>query len=93
MTTENFWSTFREYVRALKLKKTFTRTDLKEAMKVPLGRRTSNEITMDNYRNYLTQAGYLAKGEKRGTYIKLKQLPKNITVSTVLREAYPHNYQ
>lgn len=93
MLPENFfWGTFCSFIRNVKRGSSFTRSELKEACKIPLGKRSSSEITMDNYRNYLTQAGYLHKSG-RGVYRKAKQIPSSFTVTQVLKEAYPHRYK
>jgi uncharacterized protein YutE (UPF0331/DUF86 family) len=44
--------------------------------------------TVDNYRNYLTHAGYL-RIKSRGVYEYIKEIPKDITYKRLVREAYP----
>jgi hypothetical protein len=85
------WKLFLGYLRQRKTKSSITRLEIREAFDIKGSR--SSEITMDNYRNYLTQAGYLKKTKKRGTYSKVKQVPRNLTLTQALREAYPHNYR
>lgn len=46
--------------------------------------------SIDNYRNYLTHAGYL-KTEKSGMYRYIKELPKNMTYGRLVKEAYPYS--
>ncbi|MFA5152867.1 MAG: DUF6794 domain-containing protein [Clostridia bacterium] len=44
--------------------------------------------TVDNYRNYLTHAGYL-KIHSRGVYKYMKEIPENLTYRQLIHEAYP----
>ena len=44
--------------------------------------------TVDNYRNYLTHAGYL-RIKSRGTYEYMKEIPKNMSYAQLVKEAYP----
>lgn len=84
------WKLFISYIRQRKTKSTITRVEIKNEFGIT--GRHSREITMDNYRNYLTQAGYLEKTKKRGVYVKTKQVPRTLTLTQVLREAYPYTY-
>jgi hypothetical protein len=47
----------------------------------------NTEITMDTYRNYLTQAGYLSIW-KRGIYNVNFEIPTDLSLSDVRNEAY-----
>ena len=47
--------------------------------------------TIDNYRNYLTKAGYL-KVVGRGKYEVIKRIPENSTLFDILLKAYPKRY-
>jgi len=46
--------------------------------------------TVDNYRNYLTQAGYLCRIYS-GAYKYVKKIPHNLTYKQLLKEAYPNS--
>ena len=46
--------------------------------------------TVDNYRNYLTHAGYL-KTQKAGIYEYMKEIPEDMTYKRLVREAYPNS--
>lgn len=46
----------------------------------------------DLYRCYLQRAGYIYDGQEfrnRGVYFMAKAIPKNLTLTQVMREAYP----
>ena len=44
--------------------------------------------TIDNYRNYLTHAGYL-KIERPGAYKIMHEVSANMTYAKLVKEAYP----
>lgn len=44
-------------------------------------------ITLDCYRNYLCQAGYM-KWEAAGKYTRLKSIPEDLTEKQIRKEAY-----
>jgi len=44
--------------------------------------------TVDNYRNYLTHAGYL-KTRRSGMYEYVKNIPIDISYKQLIQEAYP----
>jgi hypothetical protein len=52
------------------------------------GLNPSEKITMDNYRNWFSQAGYITKADGSGSYTKLKQVPIGITSNQLRKEAY-----
>jgi len=47
--------------------------------------------TVDNYRNHLCLAGYL-KIVGLGKYERIKEIPKNLTTTQLLYQAYPQKY-
>lgn len=49
-----------------------------------------NSPSIDNYRNYLTQAGYL-EIVSRGVYRYIKEIPKDLSYAQLLEEAYGKN--
>ena len=57
---------------------------------IKLNGRWSGTSTADNYRNYLTHAGYL-KIEHPGVYKILKEVPENMSYAQLVKEAYPHS--
>lgn len=90
-TSKSFvWNNVRDFAKSKKNGEMFTRTDLKNALGIPLRSRGNgeHEVTMDNYRNWLTKAGYLQKGNKRGTYIKKKDIPADLSSSAAFKQAY-----
>ena len=46
-----------------------------------------NSPSIDNYRNYLTQAGYL-EIVSRGVYRYIKEIPKDMNYTQLIEEAY-----
>jgi hypothetical protein len=46
--------------------------------------------TVDNYRNYLTKAGYL-RTKHTGAYEYIKKIPANMTYDKLIKEAYPNS--
>jgi hypothetical protein len=46
--------------------------------------------TVDNYRNYLTHAGYL-RIKSRGVYEYMKEIPEDMTYKQLVHEAYPNS--
>lgn len=44
--------------------------------------------TVDNYRNYLTKAGYL-KTKKAGVYEYMKEIPEDMNYKRLIQESYP----
>jgi hypothetical protein len=43
----------------------------------------------DSYRNYLTKAGYLKLTERSGIYEYAKEIPLDLSLKQLLKEAYP----
>jgi len=46
--------------------------------------------TVDNYRNYLTHAGYL-KIKYAGAYEYIKEIPKDLTYTQLVKQGYPNS--
>lgn len=93
MESKSYWKETKSYFR--RNRKRYTRKGLIEHLRkttwFPL------QSVADVYRAYLTAAGYLKPqgnseritlGLPCGTYIKVKEIPKNLTVTQVRREAY-----
>lgn len=52
--------------------------------------RRNSQTTIDTYRNYLTQAGYLSKENlQSGSYKVVRHIDENLTVSKLKTQAYP----
>lgn len=47
------------------------------------------KTTIDNYRNWFSQAGYLATADGAGSYKKLKHIDPTMTSNRLRKEAYP----
>jgi hypothetical protein len=84
------WSAMKEAMSKILINEEFSRSRLKEDLGIPLGSggNAPHETTMDNYRNWLTQAGYLKKSIKRGTYVKIRHIPADLTSTQLYKEAY-----
>lgn len=80
----------KDFINTLKVGDTFTRQELIKATNTEEGIKQFHDYnsTMDNYRNYFTQAGYL-KTLKRGQYKILKMPDSKLTQVTLMTEAYP----
>jgi hypothetical protein len=74
---------FITYIRTFSIGDLIYRRDL-----INFGRRGSQ--TIDNYRNYLTRAGYL-KTKISGVYEYMKEIPLYMTYAQLVNEAYPYS--
>lgn len=78
----NIWEKMKSFVNEAKIGEIITRQDLLRACDNP------GSSTVDNYRNYLTNAGYL-NTRKRGRYEKLKHIEESLSVDQLYKKSYP----
>jgi len=67
----------------------FSRAQLVES----LGASKRDMVSVDNYRNYFSQAGFLEKINRRGLYRKVNPIPEDITLNKLREMAYPEYYE
>lgn len=77
----NLWERMRDYINRCGIGYILTRPELMHELK-----RTESESTIDTYRNYLTQAGYLRK-YGFGLYKIAKEIPM-MSLTNLKAEAY-----
>lgn len=73
---------FRNYVSAFKKGYILTRHEI-------IAKKFGGMITIDNYRNWFTKAGYL-RWVKAGFYELVKTPDNELTSRTLRKQAYPH---
>jgi hypothetical protein len=73
------------YIQSTKIGDLIYRQDL-----IKLNGRWTGASTADNYRNYLTHAGYL-RTKYSGAYEYMKKIPKNMSYAQLVKEAYPES--
>lgn len=78
----NTFEKIKSYFQSFEIGSEITRQQL---MKKKLGW----QITIDNYRNHFTNAGYL-KWLYAGHYQLIKEIPDNLNSRDLRKEAYPH---
>lgn len=78
-----------DYIRIAKIGDLIFRRNLMNFSK-GYGSCFSNNIpsTVDNYRNYLTHAGYL-RIKSPGAYEYMKEIPKDLTYTQLIKQSYP----
>lgn len=78
------------YIRSAKIGDLILRRNLIKDCSEGYGSCFSNGIpsTVDNYRNYLTQAGYL-RIKSPGAYEYMKEIPEDLTYTQLIKQSYP----
>lgn len=84
------WNRTKDFFNSKKSNKIFTRAEVLGFHKKLSSslRRNFSLAYLETCRCYLQRAGYLSDVEL-GVYRKLKPIPKNLTLTTLKREAYP----
>lgn len=54
---------------------------------------TASKSTFDNYRLYLTNAGYLNRTKDKGVYQINKKIPTSITLTELYQKSYGWSFQ
>ena len=80
----NFWRNLRDYVREFKCGNVILRGQFIRETTEDLG--GNYKILSSTYRNWLQRAGYL-EGDGIGNCKKVKQLPKNMSLRQLKKEA------
>ena len=75
------WDAFKLFIASIAVGDTFSRQQMLCAVK------SERHSYIDCLRNMCEKAGYIAKGDTAGIFIKVKELPDNMTV-TELRLQY-----
>jgi hypothetical protein len=73
---------FRNYVASFKKGDMLTRHEI-------MAKKFGGMVTIDNYRNWFTKAGYL-RWVRAGLYELVKTPSTDLTSRTLRKEAYPH---
>lgn len=81
--SKNFWFDLIQTINSLDVNEQFTRNELRKKFI------SRSEITLDCYRNYLTQAKFI-KWIRPGVYQKIKNIPSDISEKSVKKIAYPN---
>lgn len=81
------WNSFVEFLNHNAKYSCITREQIRKRFRMFETSHNAHETTMDNYRNYLTQAGYL-QIVGRGKYKVVNKIPKKKSVAGVFNEAY-----
>jgi len=71
-----------DYIRGAKVGDIIARRNLMDF--------SNGSSTVDNYRNYLTHAGYL-RIKSRGLYVYIKEIPWNLTYTQLVKQGYPNS--
>jgi hypothetical protein len=90
----NTYHEIRNYINKHNVSDIITRKDLILIIKSAMGCWNSGDrfTTVDKYRCWLTQAGYL-KWIYSGHYEILKKIPLDLTSTKLEQEAYPHRFK
>ncbi|MFW6310804.1 MAG: hypothetical protein ACOC1K_01060 [Nanoarchaeota archaeon] len=79
---KNVYNIFKRFLQSKKIVEIITRKEIITTL-------PGSNITLDNYRNHFTLAGYL-KWEKPGVYRKNNYIPNNLNSRDLRKKAYPH---
>jgi hypothetical protein len=74
------WDSFKQFIASIAIGDSFSRQQMLSAV-------NDKESYVDNLRNMCEKCGYIDKGHRAGVFIKIKELPDNMTV-TKLRLQY-----
>jgi hypothetical protein len=75
-----------EYINSIPNGEIFARRSIKVYLEIDINR--DSMATIDTYRNMFTQAGYINKSKLRGDYVKIQNVPENMTWEKLYEEAY-----
>lgn len=75
------WQAFKQFIASIAVGESFSRQQMLCAVK------SERHSYIDCLRNMCEKAGYIAKGDIAGIFVKVKELPDNMTV-TELRLQY-----
>ena len=75
------WYAFKQFIAGIAVGESFSRQQMLCAVK------SERHSYIDCLRNMCEKAGYLAKGDTAGIFVKVKELPVDMTV-TELRQQY-----
>lgn len=75
------WDAFKQFIASIAVGESFSRQQMLCAVK------SERHSYIDCLRNMCEKSGYIAKGDTAGVFIKVKELPDNMTV-TELRLQY-----
>lgn len=80
---QTLWQTIKFFINSVPIDDNFTRQDIMNHCRQVL---QSCPASIDTLRRQLSVCGYISEGDGNGTYIKLKQIPIDLTSSDLRKE-------